>query len=561
MRDKAAKQVAPAKGWRRLRALIGLTIVALAGCFGAPAMHYDIQSYNKAIVSSEQQMLLFNIGRLNRKLPPHFMMLSSVSQTRMFSASASFQWSQTLSSVSVAKNTSELAQGGNWQAGPFAGGAVENPTITFVPIQGQDFAQRFESTLTDKFSVFSEDLSWSASREELADLVSLFAEGLYLTQGDSKVCKKGFYHNRRIHQDDLGDRAREPRYYIRDFSACVEDIATTSSLDVQQLDGDHPVPTSQAEDPKAADLVSALQAGYKWAKNGDKFALTTPVKMPAWFDFSPQFTGPSEPEKDDSPLPVFWTEPRPRRLDWKALQYNLPKGYQWKVYKSDKNDPNSSDIYALVPDGYDLDYYNGKLEYDRNGKPVLTKVKSKEPLRYVRFSYANKVVRKQWPFPYDMVYVEMRHGLVDNATAERLCFSRPDDSNQNGLICGYFKIGNLLQIMQRLADLACDSKDPNNLEEMGKYCSESIFGIGFKAPSWADTSAPFTDSDGVEKFVWVPAHDPQKEYLVANNAAHYAKNLAERDRKMFFTLYKLYQMSLVDTSKLVTGAPPITISK
>jgi hypothetical protein len=116
--------------------------------------------------------------------------------------------------------------------------------------------------------------------------------------------------------------------------------------------------------------------------------------------------------------------------------------------------------------------------------------------------------------------------------------------------------------MHRLADLACDSKDPDNLEEMGKYCSESIFGIGFEAPSWADTSASFIDSDGVEKFVWVPAHDPQKEYPTANNMAnHYPKNLAGRDRRMFFTLYKLYQMSLVDTSKLVTGAPPVTISK
>src|SRR5258708_37291326 len=126
MPNQAKALAAQVTVWRRPRPLIGLALVALAGCFGAPAMHYDIQSYNKAVVSSEQQMLLFNIGRLNRKLPPHFMMLSSVSQTRMFSASASFQWSQMLSSVNIAKNTSELAQGGNWQAGPFTGGAGGN---------------------------------------------------------------------------------------------------------------------------------------------------------------------------------------------------------------------------------------------------------------------------------------------------------------------------------------------------------------------------------------------------------------------------------------------------
>jgi hypothetical protein len=58
----------------------------------------------------------------------------------------------------------------------------------------------------------------------------------------------------------------------------------------------------------------------------------------------------------------------------------------------------------------------------------------------------------------------------------------------------------------------------------------------------------------------VPAHEPQKEReLVEKDPKH--QDLAKRDRDAFFNLYKLYQMSLVDTSKLVTGAPAITIGK
>src|SRR5580658_660378 len=160
MPNQATTLIVRSIGWRRLKASIGLVLVALAGCFGPPTMHYDIQEYNKQVVSSEKQMLLYNIGALHIRQPPHFMMVSSVSQTRMFSASTSFQW---MTNPSI------------WTAGPFTAGGVENPTITFVPIQGQDFAQRFESPLTDKFSVFFEDLNWSAPREDLANLVDLFA--------------------------------------------------------------------------------------------------------------------------------------------------------------------------------------------------------------------------------------------------------------------------------------------------------------------------------------------------------------------------------------------------
>jgi hypothetical protein len=38
------------------------------------------------------------------------------------------------------------------------------------------------------------------------------------------------------------------------------------------------------------------------------------------------------------------------------------------------------------------------------------------------------------------------------------------------------------------------------------------------------------------------------------------RKLGERDEFVFYTLYKLYKMSLVDTSKLVTPPPAVTIT-
>jgi hypothetical protein len=671
-------------------------------------MHYDIQEYNKQIVSSEQQMLLYNVGRLNRELPPHFMMLSSVSQTRMFSGSLSFQWTQMLNAlmpsttiINATKMTTRtttaanVAEGGAWEAGPFAAGTIENPTITFVPIQGQDFYNRFESPLTNQFSLFVEDLSDFAPREQLAELVNLFAESLDLTHGDSGACKRGRYFNRPQVPQDLKFPNPDPYYYSSDFSPCVKEITNTPILDRELIDGHHKIPTKTSEDPKALDVVTALGAGYEWAKFDDKFALTNPVKIHAWFDYVPNFVeAPGSKPKPNEPLPPIWSQDEPP--DGKELVYFSPKGYQWKVYKVNKNKSygKSDRKYALVPDGYDLVRdENGVLRTDQQGEfiprklathlasgtrtvnhlasgtrtkddPVITRtdgilaedvgcgiagsgippnttivavdpvkktatmsdqairnssddmtvgdvaqsssvitrtdgilaedvgsgiagmgipsgttIVAVDPIKktatisnrarrcstesmsvgdlgqfsYADFSYADDVVQDLWPAPYDDVYVELRKNgtdnagrAVDDAAAKRLCFSKPDNLDQTDLVCGYFKIGNLLGIMQRLAVMACRYDDPKEIE---KNCEQSTFGIGPLVPLWADTSASFTYADGSES-VWVPAHDPNTD-----------PDLAERDRRMFFLLYKLYQMSLVDTTKLVTGAPPITISK
>ncbi len=593
MPDRAEKVVGKSRGKGPLKVLIGVVLVALAGCFGPPTMHYDVQEYNKQVVSSEKEMLLYNIGELYYKQPPHFMMVSSISQSRTFSASAGFQWSQIWNSLFPATPPRELSQFAKssdaWQAGPFTVGTIESPTITFVPIQGQDFANRFESTLADKFAIFNEDLWDSKPREELADLISLFAEDLDLYHGNGGECKGGIYHNRRqdlrelsdLNPPDPGYRAYvKPSYYLDEFSACVKQIVKTPIHDYEQIEGSQPVPTTQAEDPKAADVVAAQQAGYRWTKQQNDYTLASPAKIMGWFDYIPEFVPPDEPAKTLSPLPVFWTGKNKNDYPgWQYLQYTLPKGYSWKAFpiKVDKktnghlpdniyaevNEVNTNSggvVYALVPDGYELDRYDdgehkGELKFDKSDKPVLREIKDKSPSEYTKFSYSNDIIRTQWPFPFDEVYVELRNNSVKNPEAQKLCAESPPkeaDASSPKLVCGYFKIGNLLQIMHRLADNACDTKYPLGAESI--YCRPSIFGIGIAVPPWADSYASFTDPDGIKEFAWVPAHNP-------NSTDANQRDLGERDRRAFLTLYKLYQMSLVDTSKLVTGAPSITISK
>ena len=529
MPDQTRTIVRQAAGWRWLKGLLSLALVALTGCFGAEAMHYDIQEYNKQAVSSEKEMLLYNIAALHDGQPPHFMMLATISQSRTFSGTAGFSWTNPAT----------------WSV-PFAATNTESPTIQFVPIQGQDFANRFESPVTDKFVLFSEDKAWIPRTSDTEELVTLFAQSLFLLHGENGgPCSYGLHEN---------DGSPE-------FLECVHEIVDSFQF-YTMIDGSHPVPTIDSIAPLGADIVTALGAGYKWTGADGKYQLTTPSRIPAWLDYEPKFVAAPESKPEPTgPLPLVWSEAAPK---WQGLQYTLPKNYQWKTYKSNKNDENSADVHALVPDGYDLARdLNGKLKPpDKNGHYVPVKTRNSAVDHGERFSYADEVVKAVWPVTKDYFYVELRKNkltvgnapVITDAVAKRACFPEPNDKLDpgNNVVCGYFKIGNLLQIMRRLArpDMVCRFQDQKLIDAR---CTQSIFGIAdsrLRVPSWAENSAPYKGLTGrlTGPYVYVPAHNPAWD-----------SDRAKRDSETFFNLYKVYQMSLVDTSKLVTGAPAITI--
>ena len=501
-------------------------------------MQHDIEAYNRATVDSETDMLLYNIGRLSKNEPPHFTMLSSVSQTRSFVGSAGFQWSQALAAINpitaisravtsvvgpttttTSTTGSAIGTGSTWQAGPFSAGTAESPTITFVPIQGQDFANRFETPLRDKFSYFLEDREWYATAAEKEAIVLLFAQSLVLLHGDDDKCNSGLYVNKRSDRQDLH---RHETHYYSELSACVKEILERRTLNSVLIDGHHKVPTKTSEDPKAADVVTALAAGYEWNKNGDKFTLTTPVKIPAWLDYDPN-TNPAEPP-DPNVKPIIPYPPK-STLTPTDLLYGTPKGYTWT--KDAKRN------FVLVPDGYGLDQAGGlgklgECAVDKcksgstctsgkcetgickagNCEPGKCEADRCEPaecysgncdLDKTRLVYSDKIVDGVWPVPQDYFYVELRqnddpqHLPVYNKMAEDECFNDKKSATPDNLICGYFKIGNFLQIMQRLADEACTTTDPG---EAGNCPPESIFGIGTSVPAWAENSAPYRHLTG-----------------------------------------------------------------
>jgi len=338
----------------------------------------------------------------------------------------------------------------------------------------------------------------------------LFTQSLDLTHGDSR-CPKGLYYNRRRGPDEKDPEPGAPKHYYFDkFSECVEHILDRR-LNYVEIDANHRIPTNTGAVPLAADVVTALTNGYKWINL--RSSATTRQSVTA--------------DKDTTA-----TEKTAKKT-----------GKKTHTHETTKTDTVTGTEFALV----NQVKIPALLDYDPFSVPAPRSAQD-------QMSYGDELVSQIWPVAYDYFYVEvrkkteLRERAPDDSTAKRLCATPGSSDDQgNGPICGFFKVGNLLQIMQRLGDMCSDIRSAQEKDAC-------IFGIGSSAPTWADSSAEYVSRPerviDEKKSIWVPGHDPKDE-----------QHLARRDRYIFMTLYKLYQMSVVDTSKLVTTAPAITISK
>ena len=437
-------------------------------------------------------MLLFNIGELSDHLPPHFMMLQEIDQTRTFSGAGSFSWTYLTDSLrhlfGTTPATSLTANGADTYLAGFTGTAIESPTIKFLPLQGPDFFQRLESPQTDKFTYFLEEQRRYGTWDEREWLTLLFAESLHLESGSlNGPCREGYYLN--------GDAppalppappAQSPqfKYYYEDFQNCVHELTHRDDLDFENIDGFHkiadfgwkPGNTTPVDEPKAADVLAAIQAGYQWRsvdRSVDKTSCTT----------------------SDAATPCYTFN--------NAIK--IPGWFSPSIYEK------------------------------------LTEVQK------------NDIAEIFWPTPSDYFYIDVAENPPPSMT---MLMPSLNSMSLGTRIKGSFKIANLLEIMRRLGEMACDDDHPND--------DNCVFGTSKKnplilpVPRWADSSTTFVARNShygardIES-VWVPAHDP--------DGNKHQKDLAKRDRYVFFMLSKLYQTSLVDTSKLVTGSTPITISK
>jgi hypothetical protein len=117
-----------ASGLRRL--LPGLALLySLSGCVSPITLNRAVGAYDEAITSAASRQLLMNIARAHHRQPLHFSGVSNIAATYDFRFNAG-------------GNPIVGAIGSPVLMPVFGGSVAENPTISIVPIEGEEFTKR-----------------------------------------------------------------------------------------------------------------------------------------------------------------------------------------------------------------------------------------------------------------------------------------------------------------------------------------------------------------------------------------------------------------------------------
>jgi len=165
----------------------------LSGCVGPIALHRAVLEYDQTTAQIQSEMLLLNIARAKNIEPLHFTTVSSVAATFNFETSVGI--------APAASATTDLV------APIFQTTVAENPTITIIPVEGEEFAARILSP------IHQEKMAHLAGQGITPGLLArLFAEELILLEDgqvrvlhNDPVYKKEYteFRRRTLHMSSL----------------------------------------------------------------------------------------------------------------------------------------------------------------------------------------------------------------------------------------------------------------------------------------------------------------------------------------------------------------------
>src|SRR4029078_5574794 len=133
-------------GERIMKRIAWLTIpfgvFVLAGCLSPIALHRAVLEYDRTVSQVEAELLLLNIARARHHRPVHFTAVSSVAATFDFRTNVGIQGG--FGPVVASRDRPINLE--------YSASVAENPTITIVPITGEEFTKRVLRLLDeDKF--------------------------------------------------------------------------------------------------------------------------------------------------------------------------------------------------------------------------------------------------------------------------------------------------------------------------------------------------------------------------------------------------------------------------
>lgn len=212
--------------------------LALAGCIGPTALHEAILGYDEAISRLDREMLLLNIARKYNNLPVHFTVTSSIAATFDYRAQAGI--------------TGALLFPGSDSLGLSLGASVsENPTLSIIPIQGEEFTKRVLSPMDES------KFEFLLIQGVPVDMVMrLMARGIEIKNRDGTFQR--FVLNSPTRPEEYKEFRRRALHLTW--------LSATRKLFVGTLSFHRSVRTRKAAPPSAGDLINAMEKGYRWRR-------------------------------------------------------------------------------------------------------------------------------------------------------------------------------------------------------------------------------------------------------------------------------------------------------
>ena len=146
-----------------------LCSLAVTGCLSPITLNRAVTAYDEAVTNAISKQLLINIARAHQHQPIHFTGVSNIAATFDFHVSAG----------ATPALTGEASRG----LMPIFGGSVaENPTISIVPIEGEEFTKRLLTPFQEtKF------LLLLRQRFDIDLMLRLMAQELRITENGEEI--------------------------------------------------------------------------------------------------------------------------------------------------------------------------------------------------------------------------------------------------------------------------------------------------------------------------------------------------------------------------------------
>ena len=222
--------------------LIFLTFV-MAGCTGPKLLHKSVIGYDETISTIEREMLLINIARRHRGIPLHFTVTSGIAATFDYERSAGFVGRLFERGSGDDVNNLGLNLGMRLS---------ENPTLSIVPMQGNEFTERILAPLQeDKF----EFLVFQGEAIDMA--MRLMGRGIELQFEDGSF--KRFILNRPSHAEEYSE--------FRRIALHLASLNISRNLFVGNLSFSAAASPELSGPPSASDITDAMEKGYFVIKN------------------------------------------------------------------------------------------------------------------------------------------------------------------------------------------------------------------------------------------------------------------------------------------------------